>query len=108
MTDKLDALIAHAMDRDASPEAGARILQKLARLPLPPQRGRWWPASLLAVDLSPAWPRIAALAGAAVLGLTIGLAAPDPGALDRIAVASAATDLDLNLFDPEPLTGARP
>ncbi|MGE3149252.1 MAG: hypothetical protein AB7K04_09310 [Pseudorhodoplanes sp.] len=106
--DKLDALIARAMrggaEHDA--EAASRVLASLSSLP--PQRRRWWPAALLAFDLSPAWPRVAALAGAAALGLFIGLAAPDLETFDgAMTTASAASDIDLGMSEPELVTGAR-
>ncbi len=71
----------------------------------------WWPSALTDFGFAPAWPRIAALAGAAVLGITIGLSSLGT----RIA-----TDLDLTrataaddsassanpVFDPD--VGIRP
>ncbi len=111
---KLDALIVRAMGRDRSqPEetkAAARLLATLAAKPLPSQRRlmRWWPAPLLDVDLAPAWPRVAAFACVAVLGLTIGLIGPDIGMFESSVMASAPTDIDLAMFEPELLTGARP
>ena len=47
---------------------------------------RWWPSALMDWNFAPAWPRVAALAGAAVLGITVGLSSFGT----RIA-----TDLDL-------------
>jgi len=99
----------------ASPRAGAtgnaaaeRIMLRLEAAPLPPQkRGfAWWP-SLLMEDFEPAWPRVAALAGAAALGISIGLSgfgtrvAAD---LDLVRVASA----DEAMFDVESAAGLRP
>ena len=98
MTDrKLDALIARAMRHDAAESedtaSAVRLLAALAAKPLPKQRKlmRWWPAPLLDIDLAPAWPRVAAFACVAALGLAVGLAGPD-----------------LGVFEPELLTGARP
>lgn len=79
---------------------------------LPPQKGAfaWWPAALMNWDLAPAWPRVAALAGAAVLGISIGLSnvgtriATD---LDLVRVASAE-DAGANVFDVDSVTGLRP
>ena len=70
---------------------------------LPPQKRAfaWWPAALMDVSFAPAWPRVAALAGAAVLGISIGLSnvgtriATD---LDLVRVA-AADDASTNAFD---------
>jgi hypothetical protein len=115
MTDeKLDALIARAMRRDHSQpgekDAVAGILKTLAATRLPAQRKsiRWWPAPLLDIDLAPSWPRIAAFACVVALGVAIGLVSPDIGILDNAVTVSAAADIDLNMFEPELLTGARP
>ena len=70
---------------------------------LPPQKRAfaWWPAALMDVSFAPAWPRVAALAGAAVLGISIGLSnvgtriATD---LELVRVASA-DDASTNAFD---------
>jgi len=82
-------------------EAVARIAQRLESLP--PQRRplAWWPSALMDFGFAPAWPRVAALAGAAVLGISIGLSslgtriATD---LDLVRVA-AAEDAGSNVFD---------
>lgn len=117
MTDrKLDALIARAMQRDAaesevaSSEAATRLLATLAAKPLPAQRRflRWWPLPLLDIDLAPAWPRVVAFACAAAFGLAIGLVGPDLGVFESSVAASVTADLDLGVFEPELLTGARP
>ncbi|MEA2878025.1 MAG: hypothetical protein QOF14_3221 [Hyphomicrobiales bacterium] len=87
-----------------------RFLAKLGSLP-PQQRAfAWWPAALMNWDFAPAWPRVAALAGAAVLGISIGLSnigtriAAD---LDLVRVASAE-DAGANVFDVDSVTGLRP
>jgi hypothetical protein len=90
--------------------ATERVLQRLAG-PLPRQKMPLWrlPAVLLDWQFAPAWPRVAALAGCAVLGFFIGIAGVDRG-LDGgapFAVASR-TDLGAIVFEPEALTGARP
>ena len=82
-------------------EALARIAQRLETLP--PQRRpfAWWPSALIDFDFAPAWPRVAALAGAAVLGISIGLSglgtriAAD---LDLVRIATA-DDGASNVFD---------
>ena len=89
-------------------EALARIAQRLETLP--PQRRplAWWPSALMDFDFAPAWPRVAALAGAAVLGISIGLSgfgtriAAD---LDLVRIA-AADDGANNVFDLD--MGLRP
>ena len=95
--------------RDADEAAADRILVRLESLP--PQRRalRWWPSALMDWNFAPAWPRLAALAGAAVLGISIGLSnigtriAVD---LDLVRVASA--DDAGNVFDADSVTGLRP
>ena len=84
-----------------------RLVRKLETMPLPPQKRAlvWWPAVLTDWNFAPAWPRVAMLAAAAVLGITIGLSnlgtriAAD---LDLVRVAAAEDannvfDLDLGL-----------
>ena len=54
-----------------------RLLARLDAMPLPAQKRRllaaWWPAALTDTTFAPAWPRLAALACAAALGISIGL-----------------------------------
>ena len=91
--------------RTLPPSACSARLQSL-----PPQKRAfaWWPAALMDVSFAPAWPRVAALAGAAVLGISIGLSnfgtrvATD---LDLVRVASA-DDASTNAFDSD--AGLRP
>ena len=80
--------------------------------PLPRQKVPLWrlPAVLLDWQFAPAWPRVAALACCAALGFIIGIAGLDrhfDGPNAPFAVASRA-DLGSIVFEPEPLTGARP
>jgi hypothetical protein len=75
---------------------------------LPPQKRSWFrslPELLLDWQFAPAWPRMAALAGCAALGLLAGTAG-----IDRIGrfVPGAHSDMTQALFEPEPLTGLRP
>jgi anti-sigma factor RsiW len=108
MTDKLEAALRRmAADPRADDAAGERLARKLERMRLPPQKRplSWWPAILTDWTFAPAWPRVAALAAAAVLGISIGLSnlgtriAAD---LDLVRVAAAEDannvfDLDLGL-----------
>jgi len=86
-----------------------RVLRRL-QAPLPRQKAPWWrlPAVLLDWQFAPAWPRMAALACSAVLGFYVGIAGLDRpfDQLDQATFASA--DAGFFVFDPEPLTGARP
>jgi hypothetical protein len=110
---KLGALLARRAAHSPTDEAAAkRVLANLASAPLPRQRHGWrWPRVLLDVDFAPAWPRVAALAGAAALGCAIGFLGPaarlteSPG----ITVAAQAADSDFGaVSEPELLTGVRP
>jgi hypothetical protein len=87
----------------ADEAAAERIVLRLESAPLPPQKRTfsWWPGALRDWSFAPAWPRVAALAVAAVLGISIGLSglgtriASD---LDLVRVA-AADDAGSNVFD---------
>jgi hypothetical protein len=108
---RLDTAIAERLK--AVEDDGRRVLTALAARPLPRQcRSLWsWPAALLTVDFTPSWPRVAALAGAAVLGFAIGLIGLDlgDGSNSAVAAASRADDgLSVVAFEPEALTGVRP
>ena len=98
---------------EAGPGGDGPVPERVLALldPLPPQKRAfaWWPAALMNWDFQPAWPRVAALAGAAVLGISIGLSnigtriAAD---LDLVRVASA--EEAGNVFDVDSVTGLRP
>jgi hypothetical protein len=117
---RLDELIARELraqpQQSPDEEVAARILARLEALPLPQQRrsllSQWWPTALLDVDLTPAWPRVAALACAGILGIALGLFGADIAALQQSGAAAASgaaeTDLAALFFDPEPVTGVRP
>ena len=108
---ELEAALRRAMaPRDADDAVTDRILARLGSLPPQKRAFAWWPAALMNWDFAPAWPRLAALAGAAVLGISIGLSnvgtriAAD---LDLVRVASA-DDASTNVFDIDSVTGLRP
>ena len=90
----------------------AHVLAALGSRPLPPQRrsilSGWWPTALLDVDLTPAWPRVTALACAGAVGVALGLFGADVSMLQMRGSAAAETDLAALVFDPEPVTGVRP
>src|SRR3954471_19109059 len=108
----LEAALGRLMQpRAPQPDSVARIVQRFAsRLP-PQQRAfAWWPAALTDWNFAPAWPRVAALACAAVLGFTIGLSSLGmrlAADLDLVRVASA-DDAGGNAFDVDAVTGIRP
>jgi hypothetical protein len=100
---ELEVALRRVMAAEPKAEAAERIAAKLESAPLPPQKRTlmWWPAALLDWNFAPAWPRVAALAGAAALGISIGLSglgmriAAD---LDLVRVA-VADDIPTNVFD---------
>ncbi len=93
--------------------AAARMMARLAIQPLPAQReqpARWqrvfieW--TLFDSDFTLAWPRIAALACAAALGMTVGILGAQKQAVQdagRVTVSLDAADGDVNalLFETE-------
>jgi hypothetical protein len=88
----------------------ARIVQRFESV-LPPQKRSfaWWPAALTEWNFAPAWPRIAALACAAVLGITVGLSSLGMRlAADLDLVRVASFDDTSNAFDVDSVTGIRP
>jgi hypothetical protein len=107
--EELDAALRRVMATSPEELAMKRLLQRLQQ-PLPPQKRAfaWWPAALMDVSFAPAWPRLAALAAAAVLGISIGLSnvgtriAAD---LNLVRVANA-DDASTNAFDSD--AGIRP
>jgi hypothetical protein len=121
MTDKMnneqfDQFLEGALKRHAKPQpvdeaAVGRVLKRLAG-PLPRQKMPFWrwPSVLLDWEFAPAWPRMAALAGCAVLGFAIGIAGLDRRFDDANAPFALASRGDIGsiVFEAEPLTGARP
>ena len=95
----------------ADEAAVERVLKRLSG-PLPRQKVPLWrlPAVLLDWQFAPAWPRIAALACCAALGFYIGIVGLDRSFDSPGTPFSAFTRADLGsiVFEPEPLTGARP
>jgi hypothetical protein len=105
MSDLETALRRMAADPHAEDAAADRFVRRLEAMPLPAQkRALWWPA-VLTENFAPAWPRVAMLAAAAVLGVTIGLSnlgARIAADLDLVRVAAAEDasnvfDIDLGL-----------
>jgi hypothetical protein len=95
--------------------SAARVISALALRPLPRQRHSWfrnWPSALLNNDFAPAWPRLAALACVALVGCTVGFFGPSTRAFQRTgwigAIAQNSDDVSGFVFEPEPLTGAKP
>ena len=111
---RLDLRIGAAVRQDAgiSDEIAGRVRAALFAASLPRQHGRrsYWPAILLNLDFAPAWSRVAALGCCAVLGFLIGMSGLDRRIdhSDTASVVAAADHLSWVVFEPEPLTGARP
>ena len=105
---ELEAGLRRIMTPDADDAAAQRILTRLEKLPPQKRAFAWWPSALMDWNFAPAWPRLATLAGAAVLGISIGLSnfgtrvAAD---LDLVRVASVD---DAGAFDADSVTGLRP
>lgn len=106
--EQLEAALRRVMATSPEELATKRLLQLLH--PLPPQKRAfaWWPAALMDVSFAPAWPRLAALAAAAVLGMSIGLSSVGTriaADLNLVRVANA-DDATTNAFDSD--AGIRP
>src|SRR3954465_12737733 len=105
---ELEEALRGVMTSNTDHTATQRIVARLKTLPPQKRAFAWWPAALLNWNFAPAWPRLAALAGAAVLGISIGLSnvgtriAAD---LNLVRVASA-DDTSTNAFETD--AGLRP
>ncbi len=112
MPEAFDEFLTKTLKRDPSPadeDAASRVLARLAG-PLPPQKKPFWrwPAILLDWQFAPAWPRVAALACCALIGFGIGLSGLDRTFRSNDAPFVVAGGIGAIVFEPEPLTGARP
>ena len=114
MTDdrELEAALGRMMTaEEPKADSVARVVRRFESA-LPPQKRpfAWWPAVLTDWSFAPAWPRVAALACAAVLGITVGLSSLGTrlaADLDLVRVASS-DDTGSNAFDVDSVTGLRP
>jgi hypothetical protein len=106
--EELEAALRRVMATSPEELATKRLLARLNSLPPQKRTFAWWPAALMDVNFAPAWPRLAALAAAAVLGISIGLSnvgtriATD---LNLVRIANA-DDASTNAFDSD--AGIRP
>jgi hypothetical protein len=111
---RLENAIRHAAVPDGDePAAVERVMAALGD-PLPPQRSRWaarwWPAELLSLEFSPAWPRLAALGAVAMLGFVLGLADTDLVGAVTPGLKSGGwlpDDVMSAVFEPDLLPGIR-
>lgn len=113
----LEAALRRVMQPREAKEAAKRIARRLESRALPPQKRprAWWPSALtditFAPSFAPSWPRIAALACAAVLGISIGLSSLGSRIavgldLNRAASADEGANSANSVFDPD--VGIRP
>jgi hypothetical protein len=112
--EEFESFLANVLERqvkDADEAAVARVLAHVVPA-LPRQKVPFWRLPLVLLDwqFAPAWPRMAALGACALLGFFIGISGLDRhiDRFDTIAVAANGTGLGSVVFEPEPLTGARP
>jgi hypothetical protein len=115
MTDdrKLDAALRRLM---ASPTEGqvdpatGRVVARLEAAQLPPQKRAlaWWPSMLMDWNFAPAWPRVAMLAGAAALGISIGLSGFGTRIATDLELVRVASADEASVFEVDPVAGLRP
>ena len=110
---ELEASLGRVMAPDAA-DGAERVMARLDATPLPPQKrgllAAWWPTALTDTNFAPAWPRLAALACAAALGISVGLSGLGTRiatGLDLVRVA-AADEAGANIFDSDSIAGLRP
>lgn len=110
----LESALSRVMARagDSNDAGTQRVLARLESGRLPAQnRARFiWPSVLTNWDFAPAWPRVAALACAAVLGITIGLSSLGLRIASDLNLVQVATadDAGSNVFDVDSVAGLRP
>jgi hypothetical protein len=105
---ELEAGLRRIMTPEADDEAVQRLLMRLETLPPQKRAFAWWPSALTNWDFAPAWPRLAALAGAAVLGISIGLSNVGTRIATDLNLVRVASADDTNVFDADSVTGLRP
>jgi hypothetical protein len=111
---ELEASLGRVMapTQDMNEAAAQRVLARLEATPLPPQKrgllAAWWPTALADREFAPAWPRIAALACAAALGISIGLSNLGTRIATDLDLMRTASADEANIFDSDSITGLRP
>jgi hypothetical protein len=106
--EELEAALRRVLTTSPEDLAAQRLLGRLQSLPPQKRAFAWWPAVLMDGSFAPAWPRLATLAAAAVLGISIGLSnfgARIATDLNLVRTASA-DDASTNAFDSD--AGLRP
>ena len=102
--DALDADIARSLREPAGSDAAAeRVLARLEARPLPAQKrgllSNWWPSALTDWSFAPAWPRLAALACGAVLGIAVGFSNFGTRIATNLDLMTVAAADEANAFD---------
>ena len=105
---ELEAALRRVMASTPEDLAAERVLGTLQSLPPQKRALAWWPSALMDVSFAPAWPRVAALACAAVLGISIGLSSYGARIAADLNLTRVAAAEDAPLFDADAVTGLRP
>ena len=106
---EFEGALARVMTTTPDDDAVAqRIVGRLRTLPPQKRAFAWWPSALMDFSFAPAWPRLAALAGAAVLGISIGLSSIGTRIAADLNLVRVASADDAALFDTDSVTGPRP
>ena len=113
--DQFEVFLEDALKRESKAPAddtaaAERVLKRLSG-PLPRQKMPRWrlPNVLLDWQFAPAWPRVAALACCAMLGFAVGIAGLDRQLVySDPAYVAGGGGIGTIIFEPDPLTGARP
>jgi hypothetical protein len=106
--EELEAALRRVLTTSPEDLAAKRLLGRLQSLPPQKRALARWPAVLMDGSFAPAWPRLATLAAAAVLGISIGFSnfgARIASDLNLVRTASA-DDTSTNAFDSD--AGLRP
>jgi hypothetical protein len=106
--EELEAALRRVMAAGPQELAAKRLLGRLHSLPQQKRALAWWPAALMDASFAPAWPRLAALAAAAVLGISIGFSSIGSRIatnLNLVTVANA-DDASVSVFETD--SGLRP
>jgi len=106
---RLEAMLAQFASPTADDERRAMRVLATFNGPLPRQKQPFWrvPAALLDWQFSPAWPRVAALVGCALIGFGIGIAGVDRSIAPPDSEI-ASRDIGTMVFGPELFAGTRP
>ena len=105
---ELEAALRRVLTTNPEELAAQRMLSRLEGLPAQKRAFTWWPSVLMDWNFAPAWPRLAALACAAVLGISIGLSGVGTRIAADLNLVRVASADDTALFDTDTVTGLRP